>query len=107
MRTIILHIIAYSLIYAVFVALLLGVVGVVNRLFHKPFFDDWCGRLFWSTFTLLVGWLIDLVPGKLQVIIGVPAGLILLAVVIWVFVKYPRLPSKRKSPDTTTKQGSA
>jgi len=107
MKLLLMHAIAYSLTYLLLAMAFLGLVGVINRLFHQHYFDQWRGRLFWFTCTLLVGWLVDLVPGKLQVIIGIPAGLVLLAVVIWVFVKYPRLPSKRKLLDTTTEQGSA
>ena len=107
MKLLLVHTIAYCLTYFLLATVFLGLVGGINRLLHKPYFDQWCGRLKWFTFTLLVGWFFDLVPGKLQILFGVSAGLVLLAVVIWVFVKYPRHPSKRKSPDTTTEQGSA
>jgi len=77
-------------IYLLSAAAFLGLMGMLNCIFHKPYFYQWRGRLFWFAFMLLVGWLVDLVPGRFLFIVGIPAGFILLAAVIWVFVKYPR-----------------
>ena len=89
MRTIILHAMAYGLTYILIAALFVGCMGLLNKLLHKPFLGRWKDRLFWFTFSLMSGWLVDLVPRHLLMIACIPAGAVLLAVVVWVFAKYP------------------
>jgi len=94
MKTVIIHIIAYGLTYLLLATAFLGMFAVVNRLFHKPPLNQWKSRLFWFTFSLIIGCIFDLVPGNLRITIAVPAGLILIGVVIWVFVTHPNILSK-------------
>ncbi|MDQ2798944.1 MAG: hypothetical protein M3Y13_04795 [Armatimonadota bacterium] len=103
MKTIIIHAIAYGLAYLLLAVLFVGCMGVVNKLMHKPFLNRWKNYLLWFTFSLASGWLLDLVPRKLLMIVGVPAGMVLLAVVLWVFVKYPSYKQKRVQRDVLTK----
>lgn len=89
MRTIILHAMAYGLTYILLAALFVGCMGLLNKLLHKPFLDRWKDRLFWFTLSIAEGLLVDLIPRNLLFVVGVPAGFLLLAVVVWVFAKYP------------------
>ena len=89
MRMISLHAIAYGLAYLIVAIAFVGLMGIINKLMGKPFLYEWKSRLFWFTFTLVVGALFDLVPRGLQVFAGVPAGVLLLVVVLWIFVKPP------------------
>ena len=95
MKTVITHIIAYGLMYLFLATSFLGALAVINRLlFHKALLNQWKSRLFWFTFSLIVGCIFDLVPGNLKVTVAAASGLMLLGAVIWVFVKHPHVPPK-------------
>ncbi len=89
MKTIILHIIAYGMTYLLLAVAFTGSMGIANRLMHKPFLDQWRSHLFWFTLSLATGCLLDFLPRRLLSVIGVPAGVVLLAIAVWVFAKYP------------------
>lgn len=93
MKHILLHVLAYLVVYLASVALIVGFMGVVNLLFRKPFRDRWRHNLFHIAAVLMGGLLIDLLPRRLLFAVGLPAAVLLLGVTIWFFIKY----SKRAS----------
>ncbi len=97
MKLILLHIVVCAVVYVVAVAFVVGIMGVVNLLFRKPFTDRWRHYLSSVALALGVGMLVDLLPRRLLFAVGLPAGAILLGVVLWVFIKYPGVPARRES----------
>jgi hypothetical protein len=109
MRSIVIHVAFYALDYVTKSALLLGFMGIVNRLFHKPFFDRWRRYLSFFTIWVVVGWLsdpmerklFDRIPSSLHVGIGVVLCLVLLTALVWVYVRYLHPGSRLRQPDTS------
>ncbi len=96
MKLILLHIIVYAVVYAASVALIVGIMGAINLLFHKPFTDRWRHYLSSVALVLGVGMLVDLIPPRLLFAVGLPAGVLLLGVILWVFIKYPHRTSEQR-----------
>ena len=88
MKLILLHILVYAFVYIASVSLIMGIMGVINLVFRKPFRDRWRHNLFHVAVVLVVGMLIDLIPRRLLFAVGLPAGVLLLAGAIWFFIKY-------------------
>ena len=91
------HILVYAVVYVASVALIAGIMGIINLLFHKPFLDRWRHCLSSAALVLGMGMLVDLIPRRLLFAVGLPAGAILLGVVLWVFIKYPGVPARQES----------
>ncbi len=89
MKLILLHVLVCAVVYIASVALILGIMGVVNLLFRKPFRDRWRHNLSHVAVVLMGGLLIDLIPRRLLLAVGLPAAVLLLAGTIRVFIKYP------------------
>ena len=90
MKLILLHVLIHWVVYFACVALILGIMGVVNLLFRKPFRDRWRHNLSHVAVLLMVGLLIDLIPHRLLFAVGLPASVLLLGVIIWVFNQISR-----------------
>ena len=97
MKTFHLYILAHAIVYIATVALILGIVGIINLLFRKPFTDRWRHYLSSAALVLGVGMLADLIPPRLRFTVALPAGVLLFGVIIWVRIKYPGVPARRET----------
>lgn len=96
MKLILLHILVYVLVYIVTVVVSVGIIGSINLLLRKPLLDRWRHYLSSVALVLGIGLLVDLIPRRLLFGVGLPTGVILIGIIIWVFIKYPGVPARRE-----------